>query len=104
VLCPFVEFAPRGPLEQRAWNAAVAEGVWRYHHATEKRGEQHVIVRRPEGLVMAEALARCQPADADDAAVLVELLGAIETGAITGAHRGRETAEERRDEEGAGDG
>lgn len=99
-----MEFAPRGPLEQRAWNAVAAEGAWRYHHATEKHGEQHVLVRRPEGLVMADALARCQPADADEEAVLVELLGAIETGAITGAHRGRETHAERREEEGTGDG
>jgi hypothetical protein len=50
--------------------------------------------------MMTEALARCQPADADETAVFLDLLGAIETGAITGAHRGRETLQEFRDEEG----
>lgn len=57
--------------------------------------------RRPEALVMSEALTRANPADEDERDALIELLTAIETGAITGAHRGVETLEERRAEEGS---
>lgn len=56
--------------------------------------------RRPEGLLMAEALARCQPADADEQAVLIDMLTAIETGAIIGANNGRESLKDRQEEEG----
>lgn len=50
---------------------------------------------------MSEALVRAGPLDDDERDALVALLMAIEAGAITGANVGFETAEERREEEGA---
>lgn len=98
--CPFEEWAPQSELEQRAWAAAESDGAWRFHWSEEREGDKPILRRRPEGLVMSEALARACPADDDERAALVELFKAIETGALTGAHTGRETAIERAEEEG----
>lgn len=49
---------------------------------------------------MSEALARALPADADEQEALVALFTAIETGALTGAHAGVESARDREQEEG----
>ncbi len=99
-LCPFVEFAPRTQLEQRAWNAANGDGAWRFHWGEERENDKPILRRRPEGLMVAEALARCPPEDDAERDALVSLFTAIETGALTGAHRGAETLQERNEEEG----
>lgn len=74
--------------------------MWRFHWADEKVGDDWMKKRRPEGLVMSEALTRASPADDAERDALVALLTAIETGAITGGNRGFETLEERQEEEG----
>lgn len=90
-----VQCAPQTPLEQRAWNACSGPGVWRWHHGEEKDGDKWKGKRWPEGLIVSEALTRCAPASAAERDALLELFDAIERGAVTGAHDGLETAEDR---------
>lgn len=61
----------------------------------EKDGAGKIISKRkPQGLLMSEALTRCPPADEDEREALVELFKAIEAGALMGAWRGIETVDE----------
>jgi hypothetical protein len=74
--------------------------VWRWFHGETKDDAGKYIGKRwPEGLIVSEAFARCPPVDDAEREALVTLFAAIESGAITGAAKGIETAEDRQEEE-----
>lgn len=99
-LCPQIEFAPQTPVEMRAWRASQGDGVWDFDWIEKEESGQRLSRRKPLGMKVGEALARCPPADADEREALVELFTAIEQGAVTGACKGVESIEDRREEEG----
>lgn len=72
--------------------------MWRWHHGEVREGDKWKGKRWPEGLIVAEAFQRCPPADADERDTLLVLFSAIETGAVTGAHDGMESLQDREQE------
>jgi hypothetical protein len=72
--------------------------VWRWFHGEIREGDKVKGKRWPEGLIVSEAFARCPPADEDEREALLALFSAIETGAVTGAHDGMESLEDREQE------
>ncbi|MEP7211142.1 MAG: hypothetical protein ABI740_09925, partial [Alphaproteobacteria bacterium] len=81
--CPEIEYGPNTEAEQAAWSAGLDVGVWRNEWMPD-RNDPKLRSWRQVGMRMSEVVARHGQLDPD----MIELLRAIETGAITGATRG----------------
>lgn len=99
-LCPQVEFAPRSAIEARVWGVAQGYGVWRTEWIARK-GEDGNSLRRL-GVIVSEALARLGALAGDEREAAVELLAAIEAGALQAALTGIESDADRLKEDGRG--
>lgn len=87
-------------LEVRAWAVAQGYGVWRTEWLAEKGADGNRL--RRVGIIASEALARIGTLDGDEREGVVQLLAAIETGALTAALTGVESEAERRKEDRGG--